>query len=250
MERKIRYLITVIILFGIWFFAARQFQLVGGRPDFLPDPFSVTSVFFKIFWHSLWKHFWISSQRVLLGILAALITALPLGLLLGRHSTLDQYIAPAVYLTYPIPKIAFLPLILLFLGLGDSSKVFMIALILFFQILVTVRDAARAIDEELVMSVRSLGAKPLHLLLHVILPACLPEILTALRISVGTAIAVLFFVESFATESGLGFFIMDAWSRLNYKEMYAGILGLGLLGTILYEILDLSEKRLCRWIYI
>ncbi|MFV2082815.1 MAG: ABC transporter permease, partial [bacterium] len=69
----------------------------------------------------------------------------------------------------------------------------------------------------------------------------------SLRISIGTAIAVLFFVESFATNTGLGYFILDAWSRLNYREMYAGIVGMGLLGVILYEVVEFTDRTLCRW---
>ncbi len=73
------------------------------------------------------------------------------------------------------------------------------------------------------------------------------EILTALRISVGTAVAVLFFVETFGARRGLGYFIEDAWSRVAYQEMYAGILAMSLLGVLLYEALEQAEKRVCRW---
>ena len=88
-----------------------------------------------------------------------------------------------------------------------------------------------------------------QIFLHAIFPACLPKILTSLRISIGTSIAVLFFVESFATENGLGFFILDAWSTPDYLSMYTGIMGMGGLGVILYEGVDRIERKYCRWMF-
>jgi NitT/TauT family transport system permease protein len=156
-----------------------------------------------------------------------------------------------VYLTYPVPKIVFLPLIMLFLGTGDASKVFIIALILFFQILVVVRDACLAVRPELVQSVRSLGAKRWELLRYVYLPACLPSVLTALRVSTGTAIAVLFLAETFATQSGLAYYItVEAWGRMAYPEMYAGVIAMAALGLATYVLLDRLEHRLCEWMIV
>ena len=85
---------------------------------------------------------------------------------------------------------------------------------------------------------------------HVILPACLPAILTAMRISVGTAIAVLFFVESFATQQGLGYLIMYSWSMMDYPALYASIVAMALLGFSLYMILECVERKLCAWVYL
>jgi NitT/TauT family transport system permease protein len=94
---------------------------------------------------------------------------------------------------------------------------------------------------------RSLGANRWQKGIHLVLPAVLPNILTSLRIGIGTAIAVLFFVESFATSLGLGFFILDAWSRFDYRGMYSGIVGMGLLGVILYEVVEILDRTLCKW---
>ncbi|HCG98619.1 MAG TPA: ABC transporter permease, partial [Actinobacteria bacterium] len=82
---------------------------------------------------------------------------------------------------------------------------------------------------------------------HVVYPASLPKMFTALRIASGTAIAVLFFAESFATEEGLGYFIMDAWSRFNYSDMFGGIVAMALMGLLIYELLDVVERRACAW---
>lgn len=80
-----------------------------------------------------------------------------------------------------------------------------------------------------------------------VVPAALPDIFTALRISTGTAIAVLFFSETVAGSEGLGYYIIDAWSRIAYSEMFAGIIAMALLGVVLYEVLEVAEARVCKW---
>ncbi|MDI7261473.1 MAG: ABC transporter permease subunit [Thermodesulfobacteriota bacterium] len=241
---KGRTVIAVAVVFAFWYLLA--FLL---KTPILPYPHTVFSILPVSLERGLGGHFLVSAYRILLSLLGALITAVPIGLYLGRRRRIDHLVSPLIYLIYPIPKIVFLPLILLLFGLGDLSKVFIIFIIVFFQILVTTRDASKAIDEEQILSVLSLGANPKQIFFHAIFPACLPKILTSLRISIGTSIAVLFFVESFATQNGLGFFILDAWSILDYLGMYAGIIGMGILGVILYEWVDRIEKRYCRWMF-
>ena len=184
----------------------------------------------------------------MLAIVLAAATAAPLGVALGTSPRLYTISAPVIYLSYPIPKIVLLPILLLFLGLGDATKIVMIALILFFQVLILVRDQVRNVRPELVLSVRSLGAGRIDLLRHVYVPASLPGLFSALRVSTGVAIAVLFFVESFGTREGLGYYILvESWGRLDYPEMYAGVIAMALLGLGLYYILDGIERRVCRW---
>jgi NitT/TauT family transport system permease protein len=121
-------------------------------------------------------------------------------------------------------------------------------MILFFQILVTARDAARNVSDYYILSLRSLGAGEWDVYRHVIFPASLPKILTAMRISIGTAIAVLFFAESFATNQGLGYFILDSWSRADYNSLYSGIITMALLGFSLYLVVEILERKFCRWV--
>ena len=167
----------------------------------LPPPWEVLRAFILSLPHDLGRHMLVSAWRVVASILVAVSFAVPLGLGLGLSPTLNRLAAPAIYLLYPMPKVVFLPVILLLLGIGNLSKIFMIALILFFQILVVVRDEAANLRPELIASVHSLGAGRRAIFRFVYLPACLPAVLTSLRVSIGTAIAVLFFAESFATTS-------------------------------------------------
>ena len=132
-------------------------------------------------------------------------------------------------------------------GLGDTGKIVLIALIVFFQLLITTRDAARTIDTEVIYSLKSLGGGRLDFYRHVVWPVSLPGIFTSLRIVTGTAVAVLFFVESIGTNKGLGFYIIDAWGRADYAIMFVGIIALSVIGIVLYETFDLLERRLCKW---
>ena len=217
----------------------------------LPGPWAVFHAFVREIPRGLGWHFLVSGWRVIASIVVSVLTAAPAGLVLGQSPRLNRLFSPVVYIVYPIPKIVFLPIILLFLGIGNTSKVFIIFIILFFQILVVVRDQASALRPELIYSVRSLGAGRRALFRFVYLPATLPAALTALRISIGTAIAVLFFAESFATTSGLGYYIIvESWGRLAYPEMYAGVIAMSLLGLLLYFVVDGLERRLAPWMFV
>lgn len=244
-RKSLELIIAAAVILALW-----QLISMSVSNQMLPSPWLSLKEFIRLFPGTLMHHFLVSSYRVVVSLALALMTAVPLGLILGREEKIDRYFAPVVYLSYPIPKIVFLPVILLLFGIGDLSKVFLIGLIVFFQILVTTRDAAKGIPQPSIASMLSLGAGRKEIYRHVIFPACLPKIITSLRISLGTAIAVLFFAESFATTEGLGYFIMDAWSRAAYSEMFAGIIGMSLLGFILYMALDYVENRACRWQYL
>ena len=196
-------------------------------------------------------HFLASFWRVLASTFLAIAIASPIGLFLGQSKTLNQFFAPVIYLLYPIPKVVLLPVVLLFLGIGDVSKIFMIFLILFFQILVLVRDQATTLRPELIQSVRSLGAGRRALFRYVYLPASIPAILTALRQSVGTAVAVLYVAELFATQKGLGYYIyLNGSTLFDYPTMYAGIVAMSILGFGLYFVVDWMEKKLCPWQFV
>jgi ABC-type nitrate/sulfonate/bicarbonate transport system permease component len=238
-------LLAFIFLIVVWQLAA----WVVNRP-ILPSPIEVGQVFLMELRRGLFGHFAVSLWRVIASTLLAIALAAPLGLILGQSKSLNNLISPVIYLVYPIPKVVFVPVVLLFLGLGDAPKIFIIFLILFFQILVLVRDQAASLRPELIQSVRSLGAGRRALFRFVYLPASLPAILTALRQSVGTAVAVLYVAELYATQRGLGYYIyLNGSTLFNYPAMYAGIVAMSILGLGLYFGVDWLEKRLCAWQY-
>ncbi len=208
----------------------------------LPSPAEVLPIFFRLLFGELGLHMAASAGRVVSAISLALIIAVPAGLVLGQSRSLNRIFEPLIAIIYPIPKIVFLPVIYLLLGISDLSKIFLIAIIIFFQVLVVVRDEAANLHRELILSVRSLGAGRRGLFRFVYLPATLPAILTSLRVSVGTAIAVLFIAEQSLTTHGLGYYIIvETYQVLRYPEMYAGILAMGFLGVTLYFIINRFE---------
>lgn len=236
------YVGATVALVVAWYILAALLRIPA-----LPSPIMVFSDFFRLIPGELSRHFLISSYRVIVSIILGVLLALPAGLVLGREEILDRFIAPVVFVLYPIPKVVFLPILLLLLGLGNLSKIVLITIIVFFQILVTTRDAAKEIPRQTILSMKSLGATRGQIYRYVVYPASLPKMFTALRIASGTAIAVLFFAESFATEEGLGYFIMDAWSRFSYSDMFGGIVAMALLGILIYELLNVLERQMAPW---
>ncbi len=218
------------------------------RTNILPGPLEVFPVFISEWPKELGAHFVVSLWRVVASMALSVALAVPAGLGMGQSQRLNRLFSPLLYLTHPIPKVVFVPIVVLFFGVGDLAKIVVITLILFFQILVLVRDAAANLRPELIQSVRSLGAGRRALFLYVYLPASLPAVLTALRLSVGTAVAVLYVAELYATQRGLGYYIFYQGSSLfNYEAMYAGILAMALMGLGLYFVVDWLERRLCPW---
>ena len=236
-------LVSTLLILLAWEVAARL-----ARATVLPPASAVLLEFAASLPGDLGRHLLISTWRVVASIVLTIVLATPAGLAIGQSQKWNRRLSALIYLTYPIPKVVLLPIILLFLGIGDASKIFLIWLILFYQVLLVVRDASAGVHPDLVQSVASLGSTRLQLIRFVFFPACLPAILTGLRVSVGTAIAVLFLAESIATSSGLGYYIMvEGWGRLDYVAMYAGVVAMSLLGLALYALLDRAERLACPW---
>ena len=213
----------------------------------IPTPVAVFNDILQIFHSRMEIHLLYSLGRIIAGISISILLGVSLGLLMGYFAKADKILSPLVYFTYPVPKIALLPIVMLLFGLGEASKLIMIVLIIVFQIIITARDAVKNIPQEIFRSLQSLGAGRRQIFNEIIIPASLPEVITATRLALGTAVSILFFTETFGTEYGMGYFIMDAWMRVNYLDMYAGIVMLSILGFCLFSVLDVAEKYFCSW---
>ena len=212
----------------------------------IPSPWAVVERLYGII-DIIAMHGAYSLWRIVAGLGLAVIIGYPLGLVIGYFPRAERILSPVVYLSYPVPKIALLPILMLLTGVGETAKIGMIFLIILFQVVIAVRDGIHSIKPEYYYPLYTLGAGFGDICREVLLPASLPHFLTAVRVAMATAISVLFFTETFGTEYGMGFFIMDAWLRVNYLDMYAGIVVLSLLGLTLFTVLDWAESRLCRW---
>jgi len=243
MRKYWRYVVTVMSVLVVWQIVS---TLVGELV--LPGPMhTIRKLASEAQTGQYWWHLGTSLYRILAALVVSFVTAVPLGLYLGMTPGADRYAKPLIYLSYPIPKIVLLPLVLLIFGLGDAGKIAMLAMILFFQLLISTRDAARGVGREAHYSLLSLGGKRRHLFMHVIWPAGLPAVFTALRIATGTVVAVLFFVESISTRHGMGFYILDAWGRADIGRIFVGMVSLAGMGVVLYEIFDIMERVFCKW---
>jgi ABC-type nitrate/sulfonate/bicarbonate transport system permease component len=231
---------VVFIVAGWWISAAIV------KSPALPGPTDAIPTFGAEF-SVIWPQLVVSAWRVALAMLIGAVLGAPLGVAAGRSRRFDAVFAPVVYFLYPVPKIVLLPVLLVLFGLGGGPKVALIALTVFFQVLVTMRDAGKAVPESAVTAVRSLGGSRWDVYRHVVLPATVPSLFTSLRISTGTAIAVLFFAESIAGTSGLGWYIMNAWGLLDYSSMFAGIIAMALLGIVFYETFNAIEYAMSAW---
>ena len=196
----------------------------------------------KLFLHSL-----ASIARVLAGIGISMLIGIPIGIYLGVNRLFHRLFSPFLYFIYPIPKVAFLPVFMLLFGLGNTSKIILIIWIIVFQIILSVRDGVEHIPTLQFKVMDSFCASSVQKYRYLILPAILPQIFSGLRISIGISLASLFFAENYATEYGIGYFILSAWTKMNYVEMFGGILTLGLIGVFLYIILDKLEEYSAPW---
>ncbi|MDL2280498.1 ABC transporter permease [Selenomonadales bacterium OttesenSCG-928-I06] len=238
------YISAIIILFAIWHLVAVILDL-----PIIPQPFMVLDNLTAIFIDEIAIHGLYSIWRIIAGVFLAIIVGVPIGVLMGYFDKFDRFLAPIIYLTYPIPKIALLPILMLLCGLGEMSKIIMIFLIIVFQVVVSVRDGIRSIPKEIYYPLYSLGANFMDIFKEVLFNASMPNFLTSIRIALATSISVLFFTETFGSQYGMGYFIMDAWLRVNYLEMYSGIIVLSFIGLILFVFTDFLEKKICRWQY-
>lgn len=235
------YVFAVVFIVAGWWLTA-----IAVNSPALPTPAAAAEVLAANAGQLL-PYFLTSAWRVVVSLVIGTVLAVPIAHVCARSRTLDTLFAPVLYLLYPIPKVVLLPILLVLFGLADAPKIVLISLTVFFQVLVAVRDAVRAVPEGAVTSIRALGGSRLDEYRHVAVPATMPAVFTSLRIGVGTAIAVLFIAEAMAGSTGLGYYIMQSWSMVNYPRMFAGIIAMALLGVVLYAIFDIVERRLTRW---
>jgi NitT/TauT family transport system permease protein len=215
--------------------------------NIIPGPYETIIAFVKLMAGDLFLHVIISIFRITAAIGISLGIGVPFGMWLGLSKRADALISPVAYILYPIPKVAFLPLFMLLFGLGNSSKIILIISIIVFQIILTVRDGVKEIPMELHYSIKTLGLSRWQVYMNLVLPAVLPKIISALRVSIGVSIATLFFSENFATTYGIGYFIMNCWVMVDYTQMFAGIFAMSIMGILIFTAIDVMEKKLCPW---
>jgi ABC-type nitrate/sulfonate/bicarbonate transport system permease component len=195
----------------------------------------------------LLTHVIASLSRVVQGFLIAGVLGIGLGMIIGRSRLIERLIEPIVEMLRPIPPLAFLPMMVLWFGIGEASKVAFIAYAAFFPIFTTTLEGIKYVDPVLVRAAAALGANQRDIFRYVILPAALPSIITGLRLGFGLSFFVIVASEFIAADSGLGFLINDARTFFNVAQMLLGAAVIGIIGFIVNSLLRRLEMWFLRW---
>jgi len=195
----------------------------------------------------LWKHVAASLQRSLWGLVLASFSGVVLGLLIGSSKRLAAIVDPVLQLFRQTSAFALFPVFILFLGIGELSKVAIIFWASFWPVLLSTVSGVKQVDRLLVNSALSMGASRRFVFFKVVLPASLPSIFTGVRLAGAYSITALVAAEMIGAHSGLGFLTLNSQETFQIPTMYAGILLLAVLGLLLNYLLALLERRLLRW---
>jgi len=225
---------------GLW-------QLVATRPEhpeFVLSPVEI-AVHFAAALRSgeLLPHVGASLPGFVLGSAIGVI----LGLLAGVARSLDQMLSPVVFLTYPVPKIVFLPIVMLWIGIGDASKIVIIALACFYPCFVNAYYGARSTPRIMVWASLNMGARRSQVFGKIVVPSALPLVFAGLRVSLALSFILLFSTEMINARSGLGFLIRQAESSLRFDLMYVSIVAVAALGYASDQLLLLARRRVLAW---
>jgi NitT/TauT family transport system permease protein len=193
------------------------------------------------------EHISASVGRALKGFVVAVVVAVPLGIVIGWYRPVAQLLNPVLELFRNTAALALLPVFVLILGIGETSKVALVIYACMFPILLNTISGVRTVDPLLIKSARSLGLSSFRLFQKVILPASLPTIFTGIRLSAAASILVLIAAEMVGARSGLGYLIMASQLNFQIPQMYAGIVTIALVGLIFNTVLVLIERRFSRW---
>lgn len=195
----------------------------------------------------LWTNLQASLVRSLVGLVLAVIVAIPLGVLIGWYPLLAELLNPLLELLRNTAALALLPVFVLLLGLGESSKISLVMFACTWPVLLNTIAGVRTVDPLLVKSARSLGFPPFQLFRKVVLPSALPTVFTGIRLAGAASILVLVAAEMTGAKAGLGYLINADQYNFEIPQMYAGIVTISLLGLVVNQVLVALENRFSRW---
>lgn len=240
---------SVLAAFAAWYLVTR---LKWVDPLFLPSPIEVLETGAEL-WRDGYRqipfltHVAVSMGRALLAFAAATAVGVPLGLLMGRRPVFNAVLDPFVQFLRPMPKLALIPLVIVWFGIGEFSKFFLIFLATLLTVMVSAAAAVQSVPVGRIRAAESLGASERQLFRYVILPSAVPEIFTGVRVAIGIGWTTLIAAEMIASSSGLGWMVMNASSYLRTDVVMLGIVLLGGIGYLLDVALVQAQKRTVHW---
>lgn len=241
---------TLAVLLALWW-AITALNLIA--PLFLPSPGAVLHKLVTIAGPegfmdaTLWQHLAASLTRILIALLAAVLVGIPVGIAMGLSTTVRGILDPLIELYRPVPPLAYLPLMVIWFGIGETSKILLIYLAIFAPVAMATLAGVKSVQQVRVRAAQSLGASRGQILRFVILPGALPDILTGVRIGLGVGWSTLVAAELIAATRGLGFMVQSAGEFLATDVVLAGIAVIAVIAFILELGLRALQRRLTPW---
>ncbi len=215
---------------------------------YLPSPWRILLVAQQLALSGdLWLHTRASLYRLGVGFVLGAVPGILIGMLMGLNRYLRAALDPLIAATYPIPKIAVLPLLMLVFGIGDGSKIAVVAVSVLLLSAINTMTGVRGIERVYFDVAKNFRSPPWKLFTRVILPAALPTIFAGLRISLGVALVVLVGAEFVASRAGIGFLIWSSWETLAVEDMFVGIIVITMLGVATTQVLKECERYFLPW---
>lgn len=241
---------TLLVLLAVWW-AVTALQLIS--PLFLPAPQQVLHQLVVIaspqgfMDATLWQHLAASLGRILVALLAAVVLGVPVGIVMGLSETVRGLLDPLIEIYRPVPPLAYLPLMVIWFGIGETSKILLIYLAIFAPVTLSTVAGVRSVAQVRIRAAQALGANRWQLLRFVVLPSALPEILTGIRIGLGVGWSTLVAAELIAATRGLGFMVQSAGEFLATDVVIAGISVIAIIAFGLELGLRALQRRLTPW---
>ena len=242
-------LVTGLLLLALWFLVT---ELHWVKPLFLPSPVAVWTKFVSALTDgaagsTLAEHTGASLFRVLSAFALATLTAIPIGIMMGMSRWVRGICDPVIEFYRPLPPLAYLPLVIIWLGIGEVSKVFLIYLAIFAPMAIAARSGVRSVATEQMHAAYAMGASRAQVLAHVVTKAALPEIFTGMRIGIGVGWTTLVAAEMVAATKGLGFMVLNAAQFLDSATVIMGIMVIGAFAFAFDLLIRRAERRLIPW---
>ena len=242
-------LVTVIVVLGTRFLLTNtgviSTKVLPSPQDILAEVQSLVSKGYT--GKSIFLHFRASLLRVLIGLSAALVVGICIGLVMGYSRTVAAILTPVVSFVRPMPAISFVPLVVLYFGIGELSKVMVIFFTSTLYMILSASAGVKSVPEELIRAALNLGVTRRQLFLHVILPASAPHVMTGVKMATAVSWALVVAAELVAAQEGLGYIVMDAATFFRLPDVYIAISLIGLVGLCLEVAETTIENRLLHW---
>lgn len=239
---------SIVVLLLIWQFVPYFVPLKAGTRLFFTVPSQIAGTLWQmIVSGSLWGPLGVSATAFAIGLALAIVVGLPLGILIGRSSLLNAMFDPFITAFNATPRLVFLPLLMLWFGIGLWSKVAVVFLGALFPLLINTYEGVRNADKLLINVVRSFGAKEWDIARLVVVPNALPFIVVGLRLAIGRAVLGVVVSEFFGSQEGLGVVMVRAASGFKVDVVFAGLIVFAGLSLLMTGLVKLVEHRLTRW---